>query len=274
MNSIAITFAVIGVMVVLFISNLVPVAITAFGAALALYGTGVLDLHEALAGFSDPVVPFIASLLVVSAAREAAGVTAWAGQALIDWSGKSQARLLVFTMLLAALLTAFIGVSGAVAALLPVVVLVGVRIGLSPSRLLIPLVFAGHAGSTLVLTGGLTNLIASDAATELGLRPFGYFEFTLVGLPLVAGTIIIILLFGERLLPDRTSRTIPGDLSGHPGILAEQYHLFNDLFALELPRTRLVSAYPYRDQTRGLSGVKSDRRPRHGRCPPANSFGS
>ncbi len=68
----------------------------------ALYAAGVLYLHEALADFGDPVVPFIASLLVVSAGLDATGLTAWAGHGLIGWSGKSQTRLLNLTMLLGA----------------------------------------------------------------------------------------------------------------------------------------------------------------------------
>jgi di/tricarboxylate transporter len=235
MSDVAITFVVIGIMVVLFISNLVPVGIAALGAALALYGAGVLDLQEALHGFGDPLVLFITSLLVVGAALDATGVTAWAGQALMGWAGQSQTRLLVFSMLVVAALTAFVGISAAVASMLPVLVLVAVRVRASPSRLLMPLVFAGNAGSTLLLTGSLANLIASEAATEQGLPGFGYFELTPVGVTLLAGTVAIVTLLGERLLPNRSSRTLPADLSGHPGVLAQQYELLQDVHPLVLP---------------------------------------
>jgi di/tricarboxylate transporter len=79
LNSIAITFAIIAGVIVLFISNRIPVVLVAIGTALALYGTGVLKLGESLAGFGDPAVIFIASLFVVSAGLDATGVTAWAG---------------------------------------------------------------------------------------------------------------------------------------------------------------------------------------------------
>ena len=109
-------------------------------------------------------------------------------------------------MLLVAGLTALISVNGAVAALLPVVVVIAVRLGRSPSQLLMPLVFGAHAGSMLALTGTPVNVIVSEAAAEYGGRPFGYFEFALVGIPLVIGTIVIVVLFGERLLPTRTAK--------------------------------------------------------------------
>ena len=88
-------------------------------------------------------------------------------------------------MLLVAGLTALISVNGAVAALLPVIVVIAVRLGHSPSQLLMPLVFGAHAGSMLALTGTPVNVIVSEAAATYGGRPFGFFEFALVGIPLV-----------------------------------------------------------------------------------------
>ena len=160
-------------------------------------------------GFGDPTVLFIASLFVVSEALDASGVTAWAGQQLISRVGTSRTRLFVLMMLLVAVLTALISVNGAVAALLPVVVVMAIRLGRSPSQLLLPIAFGAHAGSLLTLTGTPVNVIVSQAADDAGVGRFGYFDFALVGVPLVAGTIVIVVLLGERLLPDRAARAIP-----------------------------------------------------------------
>ena len=118
-------------------------------------------------------------------------------------------------MLLCAGLTALISVNGAVAALLPMVVVMAVRLGRAPSQLLMPLAFAAHAGSMLALTGTPVNVIVSEAAEDAGLGQFGFFEFALVGVPLLVGTIAIVVLFGQRLLPTRTPQSIPADLSEH-----------------------------------------------------------
>jgi di/tricarboxylate transporter len=224
-SEVAITFAVLLVVVIAFVSNKVPVGLVAIGAALALYFTGVLDLTQALAGFGDPAVIFIATLFVVSEGLDASGVTTWAGQELIARVGDSRTRLIVLMLLLVAGLTALISVNGAVAALLPVIVVIGVRLGRSPSQLLMPLVFGAHAGSMLALTGTPVNVIINEAAVTYGGRPFGFFEFALVGIPLVAGTILIVLLLGERLLPSRKPRGLPTDFSEHARILIEQYRL-------------------------------------------------
>ena len=204
--------------------------------ALSLWATDVLELEEALAGFGDPTVIFIASLFVVSEALDATGVTAWAGQRLMNAVGESRTRLVVLTMLLVAALTALISVNGAVAALLPVTVLLALRLGRSPSQLLLPVAFAAHAGSLLVLTGTPVNVIVSDAAEDAGVGAFGFFEFALVGVPLLAGSIAFVVLFGQRLLPERTARSIPPDLSGLARTLARQYSL--DARPADHPRGR------------------------------------
>src|SRR5215813_8859328 len=126
MDDQTITFVVLAVAVAVFILDRIPVALAAVGVALALWATGVLDLQQALGGFGDPTVLFIASLFVVSEGLDATGVTAWAGAQLVDRAGSGRARLVLLTMLLCAALTAVISVNGAVAALLPVVVIIAV----------------------------------------------------------------------------------------------------------------------------------------------------
>ena len=245
MSDIAISFAVLAAVVGLFVWNRFPVELVAIGAALSLWATGILDLEQTFAGFGDPTVLFIASLFVVSEALDAGGVTAWAGQRLISLAGTSRSRLLALTMLLVALLTALISVNGAVAALLPVVVVMAVRLNQFPSQLLLPLVFAAHAGSLLALTGTPVNVLVAEAAADAGAGRFGFLEFALVGVPLLLGTVVIVVLFSRRLLPERTVRVLPPDLSRHAHTLAEEYLLEDGVFWL---RVRPGSSYVGRRQ--------------------------
>jgi di/tricarboxylate transporter len=233
--------AIIAATVVLFIWNKLPVVVVAMATALALWTTQVLTLGQALGGFGDPAVIFIACLFIVSAGLETTGVTAWAGQLLIRGAGQeSRTRLLLLTMSLVAVLTALISVNGAVAALLPVVVVMAVRLKRKSSQLLMPLVFSAHAGSMLALTGTPVNVLVSEAGFEAGVGEFGFFEFALVGLPLLAGTMVIIVLFGERLLPQRNGAKMPADLSRHARTLVEQYGLADGVFQM---RVRASSPY-------------------------------
>ena len=134
----------------------------------------------------------------------------------------------MLVLLLVAVLTALITVNGAVAALVPVAVVMAMRVRLSPSQLLLPLAFAAHAGSLLTLSGSPVNVIASEFADDAGAGSFGYFSFALVGVPLVVGTIVIVVLFGERLLPDRPPRSGSRDFSQHARTLIHQYGLATD----------------------------------------------
>ena len=225
MSPIAITLIVLGVAIVAFMSNKVAVGIVSLGVAISLWATGILTLNEALAGFGDPTVLFIASLFVVSEALDSTGVTTWAGQQVIGRGGTKKTPHLVLVCILVAALTALISVNGAVAALIPVVVVVAVKAKVSPSQMLLPLAFSAHAGSLLALTGTPVNIIVSEASVDAGGRAFNFFEFALVGAPLVLGTIAVIAVFGRRLLPNRVPAVIPADLTGHASVLRDQYEL-------------------------------------------------
>ncbi|PIV78033.1 MAG: hypothetical protein COW54_11615 [Rhodobacteraceae bacterium CG17_big_fil_post_rev_8_21_14_2_50_63_15] len=212
MSDIWTVFAIIGAIVVLFMWDRIPVIAVCIGAALAMWATGILTINQALSGFGDPAVVFIASLFVVSAGLEVSGVTAWAGQLLIKQAGASRTRLIVLMMGFVSVLCALISLNGAVAALLRVVIVMAIWLGRSPSQLLMPLVFGADAGSKLMLTGSPVNVLVVEAAHDTGARGFSYFEFALIGIPLLLGCIAIVVLLGEKLLPHRTSATLPPDL--------------------------------------------------------------
>ena len=238
MSPIAYTAAIIAAAVVLFVTNKLPVVVVALLTPLALWATGVLTLGQALSGFGDPAVIFIASLFVMSTGLEMTGVTAWAGQLLIRFAGEnSRSRLLVLMMSLGAVLTAVISLNGAIAALLPVVVVIAIRLHIKSSQLLMPLVFAAHAGSMLALTGTPVNVLVSEAGIDAHAGGFGFFEFALVGTPLLIGTMAIIILFGERLLPQRNGATMPADFSRHAKTLVEQYGLGDGVHQLRVRRS-------------------------------------
>jgi di/tricarboxylate transporter len=235
------TAAIIAGTIILFAWNRLPVTIVAMAAALSLWALGVVTLEQALAGFGDRAVLFIASLFIVSAALEKTGVTAWAGQFLIAKAGENKrSRLLIIIMSAVGCLAAVISGGGAVAALMPVVVMAAVRLRQSPSQLLMPLAFAAHAGSNMLLTGAPKNILVSEALEDIGLLGFGFAEFALVGLPLLAGTMAIILVLGKWLLPEQSSARLPADFSRHAQTLVEHYGIADGVFRL---RVRATSPY-------------------------------
>ncbi|WP_344059873.1 SLC13 family permease [Microbacterium pumilum] len=236
MDPVVATLVILGLAIVAFASNRLPLGVVSIGVSLALFFTGVLSLAQALAGFGDPTVLFIASLFVVSESLDATGVTAWAGQKVIARAGTKRLSLLIVICVLVAATTALISINGAVAALLPLVVVVAARAGIKTSQLLMPLAFAASAGSLLLLTGTPVNIIVSEFAAENGGRAFGYLEFALVGVPLVIVTVAFIALFGRRLLPERNGGQMPLDLVRHARLLRQQYSLTLDTGVIMSPQ--------------------------------------
>lgn len=219
------TFTVLIAAIVVFISNRLPAAIVALGVTLALFITGTVTFEQAIAGFGDPIVIYLAGLFVVSESLEATGVTAWAGQQLTRRIGNRRSSVMIAMMLLAAVLTALISVNGAVAALVPVGVTLAARVGVPASQMLIPLAFAAHAGSMLTLLGTPINIMVSELSVDAGSRPFGFFEFALVGVPLLIGVIVLCILLGPKLLPNRVPAHAGADLGNYAETIARQYAL-------------------------------------------------
>lgn len=247
MDPMVASFVVLGGAIALFAWNRLPVGVVAILTALALWLTGAIDVDTALSGFGDPIIIFIATLFVVSEGLEQSGVTAWAGQVLTRRAGATRSRLLVALMLLSAVMAAVVTPNGAAAALLPVAVIAARRAEESTSQMLMPLAFAASAGALLALSGSTVNVIVSDAL-EVGTgSPFGFFEFAVVGVPLVAVTVLVAVVGGRVLLPRRTPATLPADFSGHVDTLVEHYQLDHGFFRLRVDAPGPAVGRPWAD---------------------------
>lgn len=263
-----IALLIMAAVIVVFVINRLPVGVVAIGAAVSLWATGLLDLEDALRGFGDPVVVFIGTLFVVSEAIDSTGITTWVGQRVTNLAGSSFPNVMVSMMVLCGGLTALISLNGSVAALLPMAVMIAVRMNRAPSELLMPMVYAGSAGSMLVLMGSPVNIVVSDASRDAGEGAFGFFSFGLIGLPLVIGTVVLGLVLSPKLLPQRTPDVEPVDLSEHAERLAQQYQLRDGLYRLSLRSSSRLVGMPAHELTqRDLAGAQVVATQRHDRQP-------
>jgi di/tricarboxylate transporter len=247
-----IVFAVILGALALFIWNKIPAVIVALGVSLALFAAGILSAGEVLAGLGDPVVILIAGLFVIGAGLEVSGVTTWAGQLLVEKAGGSKTRAFLLLCALTGLATATISVNGTVAALLPMVIVVAIRLGVPTSQLLLPLCFAAHSATMLTLLGAPLNVIASNTAAAAGYGGIGFFEFAVAGVPMFLGSVVIMLLTQRFLLPHRNGASLPGDFSKHAQTLVEQYRIEDGLH-----RLRVRTSSPYVGKPRDAVDLKA-----------------
>ena len=175
--------------------------ITFLGAIGVLYVTGVLDAKEAFSGFSSTSVIVIGVLFVVVAGLTHTGVLQWIVKHLLG-QPRSYSKAVVRLMLPVAALSSFLSNTTVVALFVGIVKMWSKRLGISPSKLLIPLSYASGMGGVCTLIGTPPNLIISGLYTDHTGQTMNVLATALPGMfCLLVGVLSVIVL--RRLLPER-----------------------------------------------------------------------
>jgi di/tricarboxylate transporter len=228
------TFVILGITIVMFVWGRWPPDLVALLSLLALALSGVIGTSDALSGFGNPTVVMIAALFVVGEGLSQTGVTRWGGKWLLEAAQGSKIRLLVVVMAGTAILSAFISNTGTVATLLPAVVAAAWAVGSVPSKFLMPLAFAANTGGLLTLTGTPPNIVVAQTLEQAGLRPFSFFEYALIGGPLLITAVAYMALVGRRILPSRSADQRPVDAAADLADLACAYSLGENQFRMRV----------------------------------------
>ena len=178
----------------MFVTNRPRMDVVALLAMVALPLAGIVTVPEALAGFSDPNVILIGALFIVGEGLVRTGVANQIGDFLLKHSAGSETRLLVLLMLAVAGLGSVMSSTGVVAIFIPVVLLVANRRKLSPSRLMMPLAYAGLISGMLTLVGTAPNLVVDSALRHAGHAGLGFFSFTPFGVTILAAGVGYLLI--------------------------------------------------------------------------------
>lgn len=195
------TLIVLAVMAILFVTEIIPLAITSLGGAIALGLMGIITTPVVFSGLSDSTVVLFAGMFVVGAALFYTGLAQKIGETVVSHAGTSENGLMLAIMLVTATMSAFLSNTGTTAALLPVVVGICAVAKIPASRQLMPLAFAAGIGGIITMVGTPPNIIVSGTLTKFGEQPFGFFEFAWIGIPLTIATIAFMMLVGKHLLP-------------------------------------------------------------------------
>ena len=206
-----IVFGLIGVALVLFVSEVIPNDVTAIGIIVALAAvepvSGIevgIGSREAISGFANPATITIVAMYMLSAGIQNTGLVQRLGIYLAEFTRGSESRALAATVCTTGPIAGFINNTPVVAIFIPMITDLAEKSGVSPSKLLLPLSYAAILGGTLTLIGTSTNILASDFSRELlDGRTIGMFEFSALGLVILLIGIAYLMTVGRWLTPAR-----------------------------------------------------------------------
>lgn len=226
------TFFILLVTIVLFMSGRFRADGVAVLSMLALMLCGLVTTSEALAGFSSSPVVMIATLFVVGGGLTATGITHWLGQKLITLAGSSERRLVLLVVIATGLLSGFMSNTGVVAMLLPAVIAAVAGIGGQNARVMLAMAYAANLGGMLTMIGTPPNLIVNEQLAKLGLEPFGFFTFAIMGIPLLTIVALYMTTIGRKLLDRGPEADKQEGRGGRLAGLISTYGLSNQFFEL------------------------------------------
>ena len=195
------TLCVLAVAAFLFVTELIPLAVTAMAACTALGILGVLPSKQVYAGLSNSTVVLFGGMFVIGAAMFKTGLAEAIGLAVVRKAGTKEVPLMGAIMLVTIILSSVSSNTGTVACLMPVVIGIAQAANIPASKELMPLAVAANVGGTITMIGTPPNVIVTGALTAAGLPSFGFFEFALIGVPLSVIVLAYMLTIGRKTIP-------------------------------------------------------------------------
>ncbi|MEQ1748149.1 MAG: SLC13 family permease [Prosthecobacter sp.] len=199
----AIVIGLLIIAVILFATEKVSVDLVTLGLLCVLVLSGILTVSQAFAGFGNEVIIMLGSIFVIGVALRETGVLDQLGHVLARATGGHPGRVVAGMMTTVGGVSAFMNNTTVTAMFLGPVIGLARRLGISPSRLLMPLAFSSLLGGTCTLIGTSTNVAVSAAMVKMGMPAVGMFEITPVGIVLLCVGLVYMILIGMRWVPER-----------------------------------------------------------------------
>ena len=164
----------LAVVAIFFITEIIPLAVTSTAASIACGVLGFVPTKQVFSGLSNSTVVLFAGMFIVGAAMFYTGLAQKIGETVVKITGTGENSLMFGIMIVGAALSS-----------------------------LMPLAFACGIGGIITMVGTPPNIIATGALAQAGYRPFGFFEFAKIGIPLTIAAMLYMMLIGKHLIPKR-----------------------------------------------------------------------
>ncbi len=197
-----ITLGILVAAAVMFFTEIVPLPITALLVPVALSLTHVITSKVAFSYFGDPTVILFMAMFIVGEATFITGFADKVGALAVRLSKGNTVLLLVYTMAAVGLLSTVLSNTGTTVVAVPMILGMCIKAKLAPGKVLMPVAFASSLGGTVTLVGTPPNGIINSMLAQTGQTPFGFFEFGLIGIPLLVVGLAYYGLIGHRFLPE------------------------------------------------------------------------
>ena len=198
---------IIVIALVLFITELFPIDVTALVVLGLLLIFGLVTPNESLSGFSNPAVITIGCLFIMSYALQKSHVLEYVIININKIIDKSQTLGMVVYLFCIGIASAVVNNTAIVAIFMPITIRLADKYNISPSKVLIPLSYAAILGGTLTLVGTSTNLIVNSILVDSSGISLGMLEFAKFGIIKFTVGLIYIFTIGHRLLPSRVAKS-------------------------------------------------------------------
>ena len=193
----------LAVVALLFVTELIPLAVTAVGASIACGLLGLIPAKQVFSGLSNSTVVLFAGMFVVGASMFYTGLAQEIGNSVVKMCGTGENSLMFGLMIVGTVMSAVLSNTGTAACMLPVALGICSAAKIPASRQLMPLAFPCGWGGIITMVGTPPNIIAVGAMGAAGIEPFGFFEFAWIGVPISIAGMLYMMFIGKYLLPNK-----------------------------------------------------------------------
>ncbi|MDL4839681.1 SLC13 family permease [Aquibacillus rhizosphaerae] len=227
---ILVTFGVLLLAVILFITEKLRTDLVAILIMIILPWTGIISVTEAFAGFSSNAVISIVGVMLIGYGVERSGIMGAVGEFITKRVGKKEKNVTASTSSAVGVISAFMQNIGATALFLPALRKIGKNANIPFSRIAMPMGFSAILGGTITMVGSGPLIILNDLLIESGIKPLHLFSVTPIGLALLIAGILYFYLIGEWVLP----KAIGKDKQSVTEAIRKTYELPKDIYEFDI----------------------------------------